>query len=98
MKNPESQLLRLLAMARQAPPQPTRAMSPHLQTRVLAHWRSTGTDDEMLRSLHALFRRALVCAAVLMVASIVWSFTVNDAPSEDEFTTATLELSADVLQ
>ena len=98
MKNPESHLLRLVAMARQVPPQRVSAMSSHLQTRVLAHWQPTSTHAEMVRSLHALFRRALACAALLMLASIVWSYAMNDSQPEDDLALVNLELREDVLQ
>ena len=45
-----------------------------LETRVLAQWRASGTDDDSV-SLFAFFRRATAGAGLVLVLSAAWSLT-----------------------
>lgn len=94
MNNPESRLHRLFSAARTAPAGPADAMPDYLKTRVLAHWRANA-DDLAGLWMSLLCRRALVCAAVIMAASLAWA-VATDEP-DDEVTLATYELRADLL-
>ena len=94
MNQPESRLQRLVAAARTAPAEPAEAMPNHLKTRILAHWR-THAEDHARLWMSLLCRRALVCAAIIMAASVAWS-VATDEP-DDEVTLATYELRADLL-
>ena len=97
MKNPEPSLPRLFTIARQAPPERSAPMPAHLPTRVLACWQTSNGQAEPSQALHRLFQRAAVCAALLMLASIAWSYSAAELDEEDDLTLANLELRADVM-
>ncbi len=78
MKHDEHALERLLGAARQAPGETPGSMPFPLEARILAGWRSGVGEDESLL-LTALFRRAVMLAAVIMILSIGWS-QLPDAP------------------
>lgn len=97
MKNPEDSIEQLFALARQARPEPVGNICPHLQTRVLAHCRSSQSAGETTGSLNLLLRRATVCAALLMLASIIWSYSAAEFQLEEDLALANLELREDVM-
>ena len=71
MKPNDETLQRLLRAAAKAAPE---AAAPPLglETRVLAQWRASGTDDDSV-SLFAFFRRATAGAGLVLVLSAAWS-------------------------
>jgi len=72
MNHDEQALGRLLKAASQSPTETPEAMPFALEARILAQWRrGVAGDDSML--LASLFRRAVVCAGVVMLVSIGWS-------------------------
>jgi hypothetical protein len=72
MKHDEQALQRLLEAARRSQPEPPDALPFGLEARILAGWRAAGPEDESLL-LAMLFRRAVIFAALIMVAAIGWS-------------------------
>jgi hypothetical protein len=78
MKPNDETLQRLLRAAAKAAPE---AAAPPLglETRVLAQWRASGTDDDSV-SLFAFFRRATAGAGLVLVLSAAWSIT-HSGPS-----------------
>jgi hypothetical protein len=74
---------RLLRAAAQAPKNVATSPSFALETRVLAHWKAGETGDDAA-FLAGQFRRAIVCASLVMVLSIAWSWLahLNDSPSK----------------
>ncbi|HEY2951406.1 MAG TPA: hypothetical protein VGK40_02420 [Verrucomicrobiae bacterium] len=97
MNEPEVQLNRLFAAARRAPPaEEAAAMPGPLKTRVLAHWRAAAAA-EAGRSLALVFRTALVCAAIVMLVSVAWSFGELTHDPENEVAIANYELREDVM-
>ena len=98
MKEHNVRLNRLFKAARMAPaPDDTEVMPGHLKTRVLAHWRSGAAEGETRRGLAWVFRCALICAGVLMLASVAWSFGELAYDPEDDVAIANYELRADVM-
>jgi hypothetical protein len=77
MKPNDQALQRLLKAAAKANPQAATAPLG-LETRVLANWRGWGSDDDSV-SLFAVFRHAVVGAALVLVLSAVWSLTQSGA-------------------
>ena len=95
MKRLASNVDRLFAAARHAPAsEPVGPMPPHLKTRILARWRD-GAEELAGLWLSVFFRRALLCAALIMTASVAWS-VATDEP-DDEVALANYELRADLL-
>ncbi|MGD0261241.1 MAG: hypothetical protein ABSD29_15625 [Verrucomicrobiota bacterium] len=74
MKPNDQSLQRLLGAAAKAAPERADAPPLGLETRVLAHWRAAGADDESV-SLFAFFRRATLGAGLVLVLSAAWSLT-----------------------
>ena len=93
MTNAETKLRRLFGASRKIQT-PVGPMPAHLKTRVLAHWRS-GAEEFAGLWLSIFFRRALACAAIIMVASVAWS-VATDEP-DDEVALANYELRAELL-
>ena len=79
MKPNDQSLQRLLGAAAKAAPERADAPPLGLETRVLAHWRAAGADDESV-SLFAFFRRATLGAGLVLVLSAAWSIT-HSGPS-----------------
>jgi len=74
MKPADQILQRLLNAAAQAPP-PAPGPAPFgLETRLLAQWRAADEADET-DLVFAFFRRAVVCACLVLLLSAVWSLT-----------------------
>lgn len=97
MENPEPSLPRLLTLARQAPPERLEPMPAHLPIRVLACWQTSNRQVESVQALHRLFQQAALCAALLMLASIAWSYSAAEWEEADDLALANLELRADVM-
>jgi hypothetical protein len=75
MKTSDIRFNRLFKAARRATVAEEPAPMPaHLKARVLAHWRSATTVDDLGVMLVGLFRRALVCGAVAMAMTLAWSY------------------------
>jgi hypothetical protein len=74
MKPTGQTLQRLLKAAAKGAPADAAAPPLGLETRVLAHWRAVGTDDDSV-SLFAFFRRAMLGAGLALVLSAAWSLT-----------------------
>ena len=76
MKRDEHILRRLLKAAGQSRRETPAAMPFPLEARILAGWRSSAPADDWLH-LASFFRRAVICAGLVMVASIGWSQLSN---------------------
>ena len=74
MKLPDPMLQRLLDAAAKAAPKASSTPPLGLETRVLAHWRAAATEDEAA-FLFIFFRRAMLCATVVLLCSAAWSLT-----------------------
>jgi|SwirhirootsSR2_FD_contig_31_14628218_length_483_multi_3_in_0_out_0_1 Tfp pilus assembly protein PilN len=101
MKERDAYLPRLLvaaSKARPSVPAAAPAMSAALLTKVLAHWREA-RPEKGGEILLWMYRWALTCAALLMLAAVVWSLTVPDstAASEPGDLLASTEVQADLL-
>jgi hypothetical protein len=70
MKPIDHSLRRLFKAANQIPKPLIEPMPHDLETRVLAQWRSQPSENEF--ALAGLFRRAVICAGLVMILSIVW--------------------------
>lgn len=98
MKERDVQLKRLFETARLAPPQREDSAMPwQLKRRVLTSWRA-GVEEEAGTNLALVFRGALACAAVVMLASIAWSLGELAHDPENDVAIANYELRADVMQ
>jgi len=98
MKNNKSKLDRLFAMARDAGEEPVPAMPWLLKTRILASWRRGADVDEGWSAVVTAFRRGLVCAGLVAVFAVLWSFAEpGDATLNDE-AMANYELQTEVMQ
>jgi hypothetical protein len=97
MKERDVRLNRLFDTARLARPagEPG-AMPLHLKRRVLNKWRASA-PDERGRSMMLMFRGAFACAAIVMLASIAWSFADLANDPESDVAVANYELRADVM-
>jgi hypothetical protein len=82
----DHRLVRLLKSAAQAPRDEPAEMPFGFDTRVLAHWRSTQTDDSGNRMM--VFRWALSCSLVLMLGSVAFSYKTLTTPVSTEFVVA----------
>ena len=72
MNHDEHALSRLLRSARRISASAPEAMPFTLEARILARWRS-GMPEEDLAWLAGVFRRAVICAGVVMILSLGWS-------------------------
>lgn len=91
--NPLDQSLdRLFKAAAQASEPEPEWPSYHLETRVLAAWRAQERPDEFAL-LVGLFRRAVICAGVIMVLSIVWSHREKPNPAVSVVALANYEIN-----
>jgi len=97
MKERKTRLNRLFETARTAPvPVAAGAMPGPLKTRVLAHWRAAVPEDAS-RGLARVFRFALLGAAIIMTASVAWSFSELTHDPDDDVATANYELREDLM-
>ncbi len=97
MKSSDQMLRQLLAAAKAAPAAAPEPISPHLQTRVLAHWRAGATGQDSWAGLAAVLRGALFCAGVAMALTVAWSYGELTDASDDEVVIANYELRADLM-
>jgi len=72
MNHDEHILKRLLKSAGQSRQETPKVMPFSTEARILAGWCSTAPEEEWL-CLANYFRRAVICAVLVMVASIGWS-------------------------
>jgi hypothetical protein len=72
MNHDEHMLKRLLKAARKSERKTPVSMPFPLEARILAGWRSSVPEVEAL-VLVSFFRRAVICAILVMVVSIGWS-------------------------
>jgi hypothetical protein len=72
MNRDEHILKRLLKAAGQSRQEAPLAMPFPLEARILAGWRSAVPEDDW-SCLTGFFRRAVICAVLVMVASLGWS-------------------------
>ncbi len=72
MKTTDERLRRLLKAAAKASPEVPSEPPLGLETRVLAHWRAGGVDDDAV-SVFAFFRRAVLGAGLVLVLCAAWS-------------------------
>ena len=97
MNRDDMKLERLFAAARDAQPAFAEEMPPHLAGRVIAHWRSGVTRDDSWQTLVTVFRRALVCAGVVMLFTLAWSYDGLDTTPDNDEAYANYQLRADVM-
>ena len=90
-------LRQLFAAAKAAPALAPEPMAAHLQTRVLAHWRSGEPGHDAWAGLATVFRGALVCAGVAMVLCVAWSYSELTETSDNDVAIANYELRADLM-
>ena len=76
MNRDEHILKRLLKAASLSRQETSVAMPFPLEARILVGWRSAAPDDDWL-CLASFFRRAVICAVLIMVVSFGWSQLSN---------------------
>jgi hypothetical protein len=80
----DHQLQRLLDAAAKSSAKAADAAPLGLETRIIAQWRAAATDDETA-FLFAFFRRAMLCATMVLLFSAAWSFSrMSHEVSADE--------------
>ncbi|HZO84156.1 MAG TPA: hypothetical protein VFC26_03030 [Verrucomicrobiae bacterium] len=97
MKREDIPLERLFAAAREVETAPAVEMPPHLAGRVIAHWRAGACKEDSWQMLALIFRRALVCAGVVMLFSLAWGYDGLDATPENDEAYANYELRSDLM-
>jgi hypothetical protein len=97
MNRDDLKLQRLLAAARDVRPASAEEMPPHLAGRVIAHWRSGRAGDDSWQTLVRVFRRALMCASVIMLFALAWGYDGLDTMPESDEAYANYELRVDVM-
>ena len=97
MNRDDIKLQHLFAAARHAQQVETEEIPPYLASRVIAHWRSGAARDDSWQTLVKVFRRALVCAGVVMLFTIVWSYDGLDVAPENDEAYANYQLRVDDL-
>lgn len=71
MNHIDRSLQRLLKMAARAPAVEVDPLPPYLEARLLGQWRSLRSED-WSDLLPLFFRRAVVCASVVMLTTLCW--------------------------
>jgi len=85
MNSTDHQLEQLLHAAARAPKTPPGEAPFALQAKLLAQWRSAGTGaGDIGQFLLPLFRRAAICACLLMLVSIAFSYRSIVSGEDDE--------------
>jgi len=97
MNRDDLKLEGLFAAARSAEPAPVEEMPPYLASRVIAHWRAGALKDDSWQMLVLVFRRALLCAGVVMLFTLAWSYDSLDATPDSDEAYANYQLRADVM-
>ena len=97
MKNHDEQLNRLFKAARRAPPaSESSELTGHLETRLLAQWRTSAAEPRG-GSFTPLLRWALMGAAAVMLLSIAWAATSPRDDSDGDDDVASYELREDLM-
>jgi hypothetical protein len=97
MKDQDEQLNRLFKAARRAPPASESSQLPgHLETRLLAQWRSSAVEPRG-GGFASLLRWALMGAAAVMLLSIAWASTSPRDDSDNDDDVASYELREDLM-
>lgn len=89
--NNSNPLDRLLRSASQAPSLPSEnpELSPTVERRVLAQWRSAqNTGNTEFLELLSLFRRGLACAAAITITAVAFTFPSPAHEEADELAIA----------
>jgi hypothetical protein len=68
-----------------------------LKTRLLAYWRASAWPDRAGHSLALVFRNALMCAAAVMLATVIWSYKELAFDPQNDVAVANFELREDVM-
>jgi len=97
MNREDVKLERLFAAARSAGPVPAEEMPPYLAARVIAHWRTGTLKDDSWHIVVRVFRRALLCASIVMLFTLAWSYDSLDPTPDPDEAYANYELRADVM-
>ena len=97
MSRDDLKLERLFAASRSAEPAPVEEMPPYLASRVIAHWRAGALKDDSWQMLVLVFRRALLCAGIVMLFTLAWSYDSLDATPDGDEAYANYQLRADVM-
>ena len=91
--NPIDQSLRRLFKAAATAPKPIADSMPFgFATGVLARWRSRPDENEF--ALARLFRRAILCAGLVMILSIVWGSQGNTKAAASVVALANCEINS----
>lgn len=98
MNHQDRKLERLFAAARAIEDAPAGEMPPYVAGRVIAHWRAGMLKDDSWQMLVLVFRRALLCAGVVMLFALAWGYDGLDATPENDEAYATYELRANLMQ
>ena len=97
MKSSDEMLRQLFAAAKSAPADAPEAVPSHLQTRVLAHWRTGAAGHDSWAGLAAVLRGALFCAGVAMVLCVAWSYSELTDVHDNDVAISNYELRADLM-
>lgn len=91
MKRTDEQLSRLLRAAAAAPEPEIEDPPPYLLRRVLAGWRTARITDAPSLVAALVFRRALVCAFIVMALTVAWAHRQLVEPLPNEVAIAEYE-------
>jgi hypothetical protein len=97
VKRRNDQLQRLFEAAKVAARESPEAIPNGLKARILAQWRSTMEMDEAWRILMFWFRRALFCASLVMVLSLVWWAQDMTSGPPSDLAIANYEVRSDLM-
>ena len=97
-KTSNSKLERLFALARAADGEPADEMPGFLEARILAHWRAGAEVADAWSALVTVFRRGLVCAGLVAMLAVAWSFADSSDASLNAEAMANYELQAEAMQ
>ena len=91
MKQADEQLARLLRAAAAAPEPEVEDPPPYLLRRVLAQWRTVRMTEAPSLVAALVFRRALVCAFIVMALTVAWAHRQLIEPMPNEVAIAEYE-------
>ena len=97
MNRDDLKLQRLFKAAKSAQAAPAEEMPLYLAGRVIAHWRAGTVKDDSWQMLVLVFRRALVCAGIVMLFTLAWSYDGLDTTPENDEAYANYQLRADAM-
>jgi hypothetical protein len=98
MKDDTNKLNRLFAMARAAGEEPADEMPGFLKARILARLGRNAEIDDAWSTLVTVFRRGLVCAGLVAIFAVAWSFAEPGDASLNDEAMANYELRTEVMQ